>query len=369
MSVQTYPSYSRLPASAAALFDDAREGDLFRSGNWHAQMERTGLRPGDGLRLYALETSPGQALVALLPAHYSRLYPSHPGARVLHFLQPDEQPYEPLTRGGDAGTPDAARQVIAAIRAEPRAYDVIRASPLDPGSRFAHDITRALRETGHFMQAYRQPDNRYETVAGLTFQDYLAARSRPLRETLERHNRLLLQGGRGRFFMARDREQLDDAWGAVHHAIATTPSDVPPESGDHLRAIMGVAADADALRLGMFFIDDKPANAQFWVVNRGVAHCLRLWSGPDQRTFPFDDLLTQMMALYLIDADHVTELDFGGISDEFADAWAPKSRERIGVVAFNRRTARGLRGAARHIGVGMLKALPARLWRRLRGQR
>ena len=369
MSVRTFQSYSHLPASAAALFADARAGDLFRSSTWHAQVERTGLRPGDRLQLYALETPSDQGLVALLPAQYSRLYPSHPGARVLHFLQADERPYEPLTRVDDVAASDTVRQVIEAIRAEPRAYDVIRASPLDPASRFAHDITLALRDTGHFLQAYRQPDDRYENVAEMSFQDYLAARPRPLRESLERHNRLLLQGGRGRFFMARNGEQLDDAWGAVRHAIATTPSDAPPESEDHLRAIMGVAADADALRLGLLFIDDKPANAQFWVVSQGIAHCLRLWSGPDQRTFPFDDLLTQMMALYLIDADRVTELDFGGISEEFANVWAPKSRERIGVVAFNRRTMRGLRGAARHIGVGMLKALPARLWRRLRGRR
>ena len=55
------------------------------------------------------------------------------------------------------------------------------------------------------------------------------------------------------------------------------------------------------------------------------------------------------------------ELDFGAISDEFAAKWAPAMRRRIGVAAFNPRTWRGIKGAARHVGVQRLKALAGRV--------
>lgn len=89
----------------------------------------------------------------------------------------------------------------------------------------------------------------------------------------------------------------------------------------------------------------------------------------DQISLDHADVLTQLMALCLIDGDRVGELDFGAISEDFARDWAPQARERIGIVAFNRSTSRGWRGAFRHIGMQKIKQAPARLWRMLRGDR
>lgn len=365
MPIRIHHDYADLPASVATLFPHPGEGDLFHSRQWLEQAQATGLRHGDRLVVHLLEGAEGPQ--ALLPALYSRLYGPHPGARVLHFLQPDEQPYEPIVSAGGIEASMLAAELAAFFRGAPKAFDVVRASPLDPQSRFTGAMLEALRKTGHLLQVFRQPDDHFEVVAGLGFDGYMAKRPRPLRESLERHTRLLLQGGRARFYLAMSAEQLADAWGAVRHVIAATPHEGPPEPLQHLHGIMRVAADLDSLRLGMLFLDDQPVNVQFWVVTRGVARCLRFWSGIEQQAFPLDEMLTQFMALYLIDADHVGELDFGGVRADFAADWAPAARQRIGVVAFNRRTWRGLRGAARHIGVGLVKSFPMRLWQALGG--
>lgn len=357
--------YAELPASAADLFADPDGGDLFHSRQWLKQAQASGLRHGDRLELLTLEGAEGPR--ALLPALYSRLYGPHPGARVLHFLQPDEQPYEPIIGALGIEAAALAAELAAFFGGAPKAFDVVRASPLDQQSRFTAALVEALRKTGHLLQVYRQPDDHFEDVSGLGFDGYMAARPRPLRESLERYTRLLLQGGRARFYLAMSVGQFADAWGAVRRVIAATPQQGQPEPLQHLQGIMRVAAELGGLRLGLLFLDDQPVNVQFWVVTRGVARCLRFWSGTEQRAFPLDDMLTQFMALYLIDADHVSELDFGSVRADFAADWAPAARQRIGVVAFNRRTWRGLRGAARHIGVGLVKSLPKRLWRVLGG--
>jgi hypothetical protein len=132
---------------------------------------------------------------------------------------------------------------------------------------------------------------------------------------------------------------------------------------------MLLATEAGALQLGCLLLDGAPVALQLWIVDGGAAYCLRIWSAEEQRAFPIDDMLTELMALCLIDGSHVTELDFGAITDEFAANWAPAMRRRIGVAAFNPRTWRGIKGAARHVAVQRLKTLAGSAWRRMTGRR
>jgi hypothetical protein len=79
-------------------------------------------------------------------------------------------------------------------------------------------------------------------------------------------------------------------------------------------------------------------------------------------------MLVQCMVRGLLDVDRVRELDFGSIEDNFAQNWAPRSRQRIGIVAFNPRTWRGIKGAFRHIALPKLLSIPRRIRRRLRAR-
>jgi len=360
--------YASLPAEAAALFDDPTGGDLLRSREWLENAERNGLRPGDRIRIYSVHEPRNEQMVALLPAVYSRLYAAHPEARVLHFTLPEDQDYRPMASDGEALPSSLFAEVLDALRSAPPSYDVIRVSPLPAASPLAAEFATALHRTGHFLHSYRHPPARFESVAGMSFKDYLAARPRPLRESLDRNTRLLLQGGRGRFHFPCNPELLEATGGDVQRIIDAAPEDDAPEPPSYLASMMALAADHGALRLGLMYLDDQPVAMQFWVVTAGFARCLRIWGAQGQQPFPIDDVLTQLMAVCLIDGDKVAELNFGAIDDEFARNWAPQARERMGIAAFTPRTWRGLRGALRHVGAQRLKSLPARAWHRLIGR-
>lgn len=107
-------------------------------------------------------------------------------------------------------------------------------------------------------------------------------------------------------------------------------------------------------------LDGQPAAMQMWIVAANAAHCLRIAQSAQFADLPLDDVLTERITPYLIEADRVVELDFGYIVEEFAAHWAPRARQRIGIVAFNARTRRGLKGALRHIVLPKLLALPRR---------
>lgn len=367
LRVRVFESYAELPAAFGALFEDARSGDLFRSREWLHNGAQNGLRPGDRPRVFTVESEGDGAPIAVLPALYSRLYSAHPRARVLHFLQPEELPYAPLLAGQGERLAEALEAVVRFLRDKPATYDVIRVSPLGAESPFAAAMRAALRRGGHPLQTYFHPSARYESVAGQSFNDYLAGRPRALRDTLSRNTQLLLEGGRGDFALVRTPQQLNEAWSVVARLLAAAPVEGEEELPNYVPSLMAAAAEADCLRLGLFFLDARPVAMQLWVVTRGIAHCLRIWDAQGAGVFPIDEVLTQMMTLCLIDGDRVAELDFGAVSAPFAESWAPKARARLGLAAFNPRTWRGLRGAARHVGGQMLRSFPARLWRKIRG--
>ncbi len=369
MLVTSHNGYASLPPTAARLFADPGAGDLLRSHAWLQNAERNGLRPGDRLRIYSVQPAQDEPPLALFPATYSRLYPSHPQARVLHFTLPEDQDFVPLAPTGAALPGGVAAAVFDALHGGPPTHDVIRFSPLLSSAPLAAEVVAALRSTDHFVQVYRHPPARYEAVAGMSAQAYLAARPRSLRESLERNTRLLLEGGRGRFHFPCNRELLEATWGDVRRIVESTPVEGEPERPNYLGSMMALAASHGALRLGLFYLDGVPVAMQFWIVSAGIARCLRIWSAQDQRVFPIDDVLTQMMAVCLIDGDRAAVLDFGVIDEEFAGNWAPQSRERIGIAAFTRRTLRGLRGAVRHVGAQRAKSLPGRILQRLKGAR
>jgi hypothetical protein len=366
LRIQPFDHPGDLPPDAKALFDDAHTGRLFRSFEWIGQTTPAGLQPGDRLRLYLVQGDDGSAQ-ALLPAVYSRLYASHPDARVLHFLQRDELPYEPI---GPATDPAPVVAALGAwLRDNPKAIDVLRVSPLDPAQPFTGHVLAALRDSGYWPQLYRHAQSRYADVAGMRFADYLAQRPRALRESLDLNTRLLMQGGRGEFHFPCTPELVSDAWDSVRYVIDRAPEEDVPDSLDYIRAVLETAASFDALRLGIFSLDGAPVAIQLWVVTQRVARCLRIWGAQGQRVFPIDDVLTQLVTLCLIDGDQVEELEFGDVSEAFAADWAPLARDRLGLAAFNRRTARGLHGAVRHIALPRLLGAPRRAWRRLFGGR
>lgn len=378
LRVETFLKPGAVPPAAMALCPPLGGGDLFSSAAWLAGPAQAALQPGDRLHMEAVydDAQPARC-VALLPAVYSRLYGSHPGARVLHFLQREEQPYrpivEPLSAQVSAQVSEpalpatVAQAVVQSLSGRERAVDVVRASPLDPDHPFTPALAAALQRNGFWVQFYRHARSHFAPVAGLSFAAYLAQRPRALRESLELNTRLLMHGGRGEFHFPCTPELVEDAWETFCLVISRAPAADAPDSLDYLREVLMISAEAGLLRLGIFSLDGEPVAMQLWVIVGRSARCLRIWSTQGQRAFPVDDVLTQLVALCLIDGDHVDELEFGDVDEAFASDWATGVRERLGLAAFNRRTWRGLRGAVRHIGLSRIVAAPRRLWRRLTG--
>lgn len=353
-----------LSPSSRALFSGTRTR-IFHSGEWWEHFERHGVPAGDRLRMFVAEDD-GHRAIALFPAIFSRLYAVHPRARLLHFMGPEGMPYEPILAPGCPDPGDAIDNVIEFVRKDRRQYDVLRFSPLGPDSPFLARLIRALRERRYGIQSYQIHGDRYETTVGQSSMDYLTARPMQLRERLGSTGRMLFESGRASFALIREPADVDRAWMGCER-ILTESNEQIAEFPGYLPGLMRIAAKAGVMRLGMLTLDGQPAAMQLWVIVGKAAHCLRI-SQLRRIDLPLDDMLTERITPYLIDEDRVVELDFGYIVEYFAADWAPRTRQRIGIIAFNLSTRRGIKGALRHIVLPRLLALPRRIRRKLRGR-
>jgi len=366
LRISEFSGCESLPSASRTLFGDARTR-IFQSREWYEHFQRHGMPAGDRLRMFMAGTDPGERPVALFPAIFSRLYSAHPRARLLHFLGPEGLPYEPMLAPDCEDSRNAVESVVRFVRADRRAYDVLRFSPLGPHSPFLGHLVNALRECHYRIQIYQIQGDRYETTAGRSSAEYLAARPAPLRNMLGTAGRMLFECGRASFVLYRDPADAGSAWRECASILRET-DERNPEHSEYLPGLVRLAAEAGVLRLGLLTLDGQPAAMQLWIVAANVAQCLRIAQITRFGGLPLDDMLTERITHHLIDADRVVELDFGYIIEEFAAHWAPQTRQRVGIIAFNTHTRRGLKGALRHIALPKLLAFPRRIRRKLRGR-
>ena len=365
--VHVFPSQALLPQALQSVFSDP-DKCLFESREWLRNFELTGIAPGCRIRLYAM-TSTDDAGQVLVPAVYSRLFAAHGRSKVLHFFGAEGTPYAPWPTRSPRDALAAVGRMIDFLHANRTGYDVLRFSPLEPHSPVLEQVVGALRRTGHPTQVYEGHPASFASTATLTFEEYLAARPRAFRASLERARRSLEDAGRASFRLIADEKEIGAAARDYARIEERGGSADPSETPKYLRGLMSVAARSGVLRIGFLDVDGVPAAAQAWVISSNVAHCLRIVSIDSPETMLLDDLLTARLARRLIDVDRVAELDYGTVTADYGSNWASGTRRRVGVVAFNPRTWRGIKGVARHMALPGMLSIPRRLIRKTSGRR
>jgi len=221
-------------------------------------------------------------------------------------------------------------------------------------------LAGALRRAGLLVECSFNSGTWYEQTNGLSFADYVAARPSELRNTWHRKRRKLERSNRLTTSFFEHDLGLDRAIADYQtiYAASWKPAEFFP---DFVPALIRLAAELGALRLGIYYVDKIPAAAQFWILWNGRAVICKL--AHDSR---FDDLslgtlLTMKMFERVLAADQPLEISLGRGDDPYKRLWLPKRRERWGITAANPRTLRGL-----HLG---LKRQAATIYHRLRGER
>ena len=343
--VETFESLDALPDDTTPLF--AAAGSFFSTRPWWKVVLASAIPSGAQARLLLIRMD-GQAK-ALFPM---LLDPANGDFRALTTAYTCL--YEPLIAPGRTD-----RSVIfGAFARFCRSFATTRLDALDQA--IADDIALSAGASGLAVARFDHFGNWYEDVSGLDWAAWLARRPGASRETIRRRTRRAERLAGARFELFDNENDLESgiiAFEMVYGRSWKEPEPFPAFNPAQIRA----AASLGLVRLGVWWIDETPAAAQFWIAEQGRATVLKLAHDETFKAHSPGTVLTAWMIRHLIEQEHVMSLDFGRGDDAYKQGWVACRRQRVGLLLINPRHPRGMIELARH-SMGRIKA-------RLRGDR
>jgi hypothetical protein len=256
--------------------------------------------------------------------------------------------YEPLIAPGLLHR----TELFAAFARYCRSFATTRLDALDPA--IATEFAAGGKLAGLSAARFDHFGNWYEDVSGLDWAGWLARRPGALRETIRRRTRRVEQLPRAHFRLFAEPNDLADGIEAFETVYARSwkqPEPYPAFNPAQIRA----AGSLGLARVGVWWIGETPAAAQFWIVEHGRATVLKLAHDEAFKEHSPGTVLTAWMIRHMIEQAHVAELDFGRGDDAYKRDWVGVRRQRMGVVLINPLHPRGMLALARHT-LGRIRA-------------
>ena len=239
-------------------------------------------------------------------------------------------------------------QAFEAMRASARVPVCLNLHPLDAQAPWLADATSAMQAAGYWTDRYFCFGNWFQPVPAGGFDVYWAARPSALRNTVARARKRLDKRGSWRLEIVTQPgpglEAAIEAYVSVYNRSWKTPEPNPL----FMPSLMRLAAGQGWLRLGLVWVDGAPVAAQLWLVAGGKANIFKLAYVQGQEKLSAGSVLSAELMRHVMDVDGVREVDFLSGDDAYKADWMAQRRERIGLVAFDRRHWRGWLAALRH---------------------
>jgi hypothetical protein len=216
----------------------------------------------------------------------------------------------------------------------------ITLAPVPRADGSADLIIRAFRKAGWIALRSQRSTSWTANVAGMSFDDYWAARPGQLRNTFQRKAKK----------SAVETEILtsfdEQAWADYESVYADSWK---PREGAmaFLRALAIEEGEAGCTRLGLARLDGVVVAAQFWTVENGVAYIHKLAHRDSAKEHSPGTILSAALFRHVIDMDHVDTIDFGTGNDAYKADWMDGSAPLDTIEIYNKRTLPGLLGAAK----------------------
>ena len=210
---------------------------------------------------------------------------------------------------------------------------------LDPDSPATDAMLRGMRKSGLVFATYRHFANWHEELP--SFDEYWAGRPGSLRSTVERKMRKAHVLG-ARFRLAVSPADIRDLLPQYLEIYAASGKVAEPHPG-FIPAMVEELGARGEIRLGLFYLRDRPVAAQIWLVQDGEATIFKLAHRQDCSACSPGTLLTYWMFSQLLTQEKIRRADFGRGDDGYKRNWLCRRSYRRGVIACNPRNSAGLR--------------------------
>lgn len=217
--------------------------------------------------------------------------------------------------------------------------DFITFQPLNAEKKWINGLQKAFVQNGFFTLKFFCFGNWYQPVSENGFLPYWADRPSALRGSVSRGKRRLDAAGNWRIdihtpYSHARLGSIDDAI-IAYEKVYSHSWKSPEPCANFIPGLVRMAAQQGWLRLGILWLDGKPAAAQLWFVDNGKASIYKLAYTQGLERFSVGSVLTAALMQHVMDLDQVKEVDYLSGDDAYKADWMSHRRERIGIAAFD----------------------------------
>lgn len=344
MRIRSFDAFDDLRQALAAFAPSSAPPDPFHTLEWFELLARHGMdKPRPHLLLA------GESLVLPLRwqggglASLSNFYSGLFGPAAIH-----------ADDNRSAATWQTASEHLRAGRPRPAFIDL---KPLDAQGGFFSDMRRALAMAGYWVDSYFCFGNWTHPTAGRGFANYFAERPSALRNTVRRARHKLDRAGPWRIDIhTAPGPDLDAAINQYETIYERSWKSAEAYPG-FIRALCHLAAGQGWLRLGVLTRDGTAVASQLWLFCAGTSYIFKLAYDPAAARYSPGSVLTAALMEHALDVDHAETIDYLSGDDAYKRDWMSQRRERVGLIAFDPATPRGLLAGLRHFGGRALQRL------------
>ncbi|MEZ5571758.1 MAG: GNAT family N-acetyltransferase [Halioglobus sp.] len=217
----------------------------------------------------------------------------------------------------------------------------ITISPMDSASPIFAQLKDALnRSDWNGVHSFFCFGNWIHDLGGDSYQNYLAARSSRLRNTVARRTRKFVGSEHGKLALitgGNNLEQAIEQFISIYNQSWKRQEPFP----EFIPQLLRLAATHGWLRLGIASHEGKPIAGQIWFVWQGTAYIFKLAYHEEYKHLSPGTVLTAFMMEHVIDRDGVSRIDYLSGDDAYKKDWMSSRGEKHGLAAYNIRSLRG----------------------------
>lgn len=332
MNVDVFNSFAELPAAVAQACSYATHGEFFRSLEWFQCVYECCLAQEAKPRIYAISGDRGDNLGVLFCQVRN-------GTRQLRSMTNFYSLGFGFTTTQSTTDTGLVRAWLDHVSGERPRWHSVDLSLLDEA-----DALRMIEATPkdnplYFRNFYHQYENWYiELEDGGNFETFFAARPSKMKNTVARKQKKLHKEHDVRIALITSRgSELDQAvadYTRIYESSWKRPEPYPT----FMPTFANVCADLGLLRLGVLYVDDEPAAAQFWINGARTAIIYKLAYDERFSKQSVGSILSKHLFEHAIDIDGVQVIDYGVGSEPYKKDWMDSVKNLGGVWAPNRAT-------------------------------
>lgn len=232
----------------------------------------------------------------------------------------------------------------------------LRLAPLDSEAPLTTALEQGLQVTGFYVDRYFAFANWYLEVGTMTAMQYFSTLPTSLRNSIDRGTKRLEKAAWRLHIQQADDANLEAAIQGFVSVYNQSWKESEPNA-DFIPNLIRLAAVRGWLRLGVIELDRQPIAAQLWLVQNGKASIFKLAFVKGYERLSPGSVLTWSLMAHVIDIDKVSQVDYLSGDDQYKKDWMSHRRERIGLVAFDKRSLLGNWQALCHFARKLLQRL------------